>query len=73
MQGSDGGREEERKNSACLDLLEIFYYEQLTKGKRGFSFVCSQQSMLTTNMQTCYIILYQVQQRECAEFHVRFS
>lgn len=73
MQGSDGGREEGRKNSACLDLLEIFYYEQLTKGKRGFSFVCSQQSMLTTNMQTCYIILYQVQQRECAEFHVHFS
>lgn len=50
IQSSDRGREEGRKKSACLGLVEIFYYEQLTEGKRGFSFVRSQQSMLTTNI-----------------------
>lgn len=35
IQGGDGGREEGRKKSACLDVLEIFYYEQLSKGKGG--------------------------------------
>lgn len=37
IRGSDGGREGGRKKSACLDLLEIFSYEQLTKGKRGLA------------------------------------
>ena len=37
IQGSDGGREEGRKKSACLDVLEIFYYEQLSKGKGGLA------------------------------------
>lgn len=37
IQGSGEGREEGRKKSACLDVLEIFYYEQLSKGKEDLA------------------------------------